>query len=184
MMAKIGYARVSSSDQDTSLQVAALQAAGCTIVQEETGSGTKAATRPELQTALKILRPGDCLVVTRIDRLARSIGDLVQIVTSIESRGAALCCTEQPVDTSSAAGRCFLQMLGVFAEFETAIRRDRQMEGIARAKARGVYRGRKPVIDVAEVARLQGEGLGATAIARRLGIARASVYRVLRFTAA
>lgn len=179
-MQRIGYARVSSADQDTAAQIAALHAAGCTIVRQETGSGTTTKGRTELQSVLQFLRPGDCLVVTRIDRLARSIGDLVQIVATIEERGAALCCTEQPVDTSTAAGRCFLQMLGVFAEFETAIRRDRQMEGIARAKARGVYRGRKPSIDAEEVAELKRCGFGAASIARQLGIGRASVYRVLR----
>ena len=179
-MQRIGYARVSSADQDTAAQVAALHEAGCTIVRQETGSGTTTTGRTELQSVLQFLRQGDSLVVTRIDRLARPIGDLVQIVATIEGHGATLCCTEQPVDTSTAAGRCFLQMLGVFAEFETAIRRDRQMEGIARAKARGVYRGRKPAIDAEEVARLRRGGLGAAAIARHLGIGRASVYRLLR----
>jgi DNA invertase Pin-like site-specific DNA recombinase len=91
----------------------------------------------------------------------------------------ALRATDQPIDTSTAVGRCFLQMLGVFAEFETAIRRERQMEGIAKAKAEGVYKGRKPSIDAAQVRALAAEGLGGTAIARRLGIGRASVYRML-----
>jgi DNA invertase Pin-like site-specific DNA recombinase len=87
--------------------------------------------------------------------------------------------TEQPIDTSTAAGKCFLDMLGVFAEFETNLRRERQLEGIAKAKAAGVYEGRKPSIDRAEVERLRAEGLGASAIAARLGIGRASVYRAL-----
>jgi DNA invertase Pin-like site-specific DNA recombinase len=117
--------------------------------------------------------------VTRIDRLARSIADLASIVSTLESKGVALRATDQPIDTSTAAGRCFLQMLGVFAEFETAIRRERQMEGIAKAKAEGVYKGRKPSIDAAQVRALAAEGLGGTDIARRLGIGRASVYRML-----
>ena len=178
-MARIGYARVSTTDQDTGLQVAALKAAGCAIIREEQASGTSTKGRTELQTSIEILREGDVLVVTRIDRLARSIGDLAQIVRTIEAKGAALACTEQPVDTSTAAGKAFLGMLGVFAEFETNIRKERQLEGIAKAKAEGVYKGRKPSIDVAEVRRLQADGKGATAIAKQLGIGRASVYRVL-----
>jgi DNA invertase Pin-like site-specific DNA recombinase len=119
-------------------------------------------------------------VVTRIDRLARSIGDLQVIVKRLREAGAALVCTEQPVDTSTAAGKAFLDMLGVFAEFETNLRRERQLEGIAKAKAEGVYKGRKASIDAAKVAALRAEGLGASAIAERLGIGRASVYRVLQ----
>jgi DNA invertase Pin-like site-specific DNA recombinase len=103
-----------------------------------------------------------------------------QIVLELKNRGVALRATEQPVDTGTAAGKAFLDMLGVFAEFETNLRRERQLEGIAQAKARGVYRGRKPSIDMAEIRRLRDQdGLGATAIARRLGIGRASVYRAL-----
>jgi DNA invertase Pin-like site-specific DNA recombinase len=95
----------------------------------------------------------------------------------------ALRAIEQPVDTSTASGKAFLDMLGVFAEFETNLRRERQLEGIAQAKVRGVYRGRKPSIDMAEIKRLrQQDGLGPTAIARRLGIGRASVYRALGAT--
>lgn len=178
-MSKLGYARVSTTDQDTAVQVAALRAAGCEVIREEKASGTTTDGRPELATILDFLRPGDTLVVTRIDRLARSISDLQIIVRTIRERGAALACTEQPVDTSTAAGKAFLDMLGVFAEFETNLRRERQMEGIAKAKAEGVYKGRKPSIDVAEVRRLKGDGKGATEIAKALGIGRASVYRVL-----
>lgn len=129
---------------------------------------------------LEFLRPGDTLMVTRVDRLARSIKDLQDIVYALNQQGVTLRATEQPVDTRSAAGKAFLDMLGVFAEFETNLRRERQMEGIAAAKARGVYRGRKPSIDPAEVYRLYTiEKMGATAIARQLGIGRASVYRAL-----
>jgi DNA invertase Pin-like site-specific DNA recombinase len=119
-------------------------------------------------------------MVTRVDRLARSLKDLQDIVHELKEKGVALRATEQPVDTSSAAGKAFLDMLGVFAEFETSLRRERQLEGIKAAKAKGVYKGRKPSIDVAEVRRLrQEEKLGPTAIARRLKIGRASVYRLL-----
>ena len=118
------------------------------------------------------------LTVTRIDRLARSIGDLQDIVRQLRGKGATLKATEQPIDTSTAAGQAFLDMLGVFAEFETNLRKERQMEGIQAAKAKGVYKGRKPTIEPAEIARLKSEGLGASEIAKRLGIGRASVYRV------
>src|SRR5207237_927129 len=179
-MAIYGYARVSTTDQDTTLQEEALRRAGCEIVRVEKKSGTSRDGRTELQTLLDFLRAGDTLMVTRIDRLARSIGDLQDIVRLLKTKGAALKATEQPIDTSTAAGKAFLDMLGVFAEFETNLRRERQLEGIAKAKARGVYRGRKPSIDPAEIQRLRAEEhLGASAIARRLGIGRASVYRAL-----
>jgi DNA invertase Pin-like site-specific DNA recombinase len=181
-MTVIGYARVSTTDQDLSIQNAALKAAGCDPIRSEKRSGTTTQGREELRTILEFLRKGDVLMVTRIDRLARSIGDLQDIVRAVRARGATLKATEQPIDTSTAAGKCFLDMLGVFAEFETNLRRERQLEGIARAKAAGVYRGRKPSIDSDEVARLRKEGLGATEISKRLKIGRASVYRVLEAT--
>ena len=93
--------------------------------------------------------------------------------------GVSLKATEQPINTSTAAGKAFLDMLGVFAEFETNLRKERQLEGIAKAKAKGVYKGRKPSIDVERVAMMRKEGLGATAIAKAMGIGRASVCRVL-----
>ncbi len=179
-MTLYGYARVSSIDQDLSIQQAALHGAGCHIVRAEKASGTRRDGRTELQVLLDFLRPGDTLMVTRIDRLARSLKDLQDIVHELKAKGVALKATEQPIDTGNAAGKAFLDMLGVFAEFETNLRRERQMEGIKAAKERGVYKGRKPSIDVAEVQRLRiEEKLGPAAIARRLGIGRASVYRVL-----
>jgi DNA invertase Pin-like site-specific DNA recombinase len=174
-----GYARASSVDQDTAIQEAALKAAGCTIIRAEKKSGTALEGRKELKTLLEFLRPGDTLAVTRIDRLARSVADLETIVKTLKERGAFLRAIEQPVDTSTPAGKAFLQMLGVFAEFETALRKERQMEGIAKAKAAGVYRGRKASIDVAMVRELKAAGVGPAEIAKRLGIGRASVYRVL-----
>ena len=177
-MASYGYAKVSSIGQDVSIQEAALKAAGCDVIRSEKLSGTSTSARVELQTLLDFVRPGDTLTVTRIDRLARSIADLASIVRELEAKGAALKATEQPIDTSSAAGRAFLQMLGVFAEFETAIRRERQLEGIEAAKAKGVYKGRPATIKAGEIAALKAEGLGASEIARRLKIGRASVYRV------
>jgi DNA invertase Pin-like site-specific DNA recombinase len=173
-----GYARVSTLDQDLSIQRAALKAAGCDVIRAEKASGTRRDGRTELQVLLDFLRAGDTLLVTRIDRLARSLKDLQDIVYELKAKGAALKATEQPVDTGTAAGKAFLDMLGVFAEFETNLRRERQLEGISAAKARGVYKGRKPSIDAGEVLRRE-EKLGPAAIARRLGIGRASVYRLL-----
>lgn len=176
-MALYGYARVSTTDQDLTLQQQALTAAGCTVIRAEKVTGTSTAGRVELQTLLEFLRAGDVLMVTRIDRLARSIGDLQDIVRALKAKGASLKATEQPIDTSTAAGKAFLDMLGVFAEFETNLRKERQLEGIAKAKANGVYQGRKATIDASQVATLRQQGLGASEIARRLGIGRASVYR-------
>ena len=178
-MTTIGYARVSTNDQDLSLQTAALKAAGCEVIRSEKKSGTTTAGRDELTTVLDFLRAGDVLVVTRIDRLARSVGDLQDIVRAIKAKGAALKATEQPIDTSTAAGKCFLDMLGVFAEFETNLRRERQLEGIARAKSEGVYKGRKASINPERVRELKAKGLGPSAIAKELKIGRASVYRLL-----
>lgn len=178
-MATYGYARVSSTGQSLELQREALKAAGCEIIREEKKSGTSRKGREELNTLLDFLRPGDELVVTRIDRLARSLSDLQTLAESLSERGVGLRATEQPVDTTTAAGKAFFQMLGVFSEFETNLRKERQMEGIAKAKAKGIYKGRKASIDVTEVRRLKAEGMGATQIAQRLGIARTSVYRVV-----
>lgn len=179
MSATYGYARVSTTDQDLSLQEEALRGAGCTVIRAEKVTGTTRKARSELETLMAFLRPGDTLVVTRIDRLARSLRDLQNIVHELREKGADLKATEQPVDTSTAAGKAFLDMLGVFAEFETNLRKERQLEGIAAAKAKGIYKGRPPTIDAAAVKKLHAEGKGATEIARALGIGRASVYRVL-----
>jgi len=179
-MATYGYARVSSTDQDVTSQREALKAAGCEIIREEKVSGTSREGREELKILLEFLREGDTLVVVRVDRLARSLSDLQAITEELNAKGVALRATEQPVDTSTSTGKAFFQMLGVFAEFETNLRKERQLDGIARAKASGAYKGRKPSINVEEVKRLRDqEGLGATEIAKHMGIARTSVYRVL-----
>ena len=177
---KYGYARVSSSGQDLTIQIDALKNAGCETIRQEKVSGTSIQGRDELNTLLEFLREGDELIITRIDRLARSIRDLQNIVYDLDKKGVTLSATEQPIDTKTSVGKCFLDMLGVFAEFETNLRNERQLEGIAKAKERGVYKGRKPSIDVPEVKRLRDSGLGASAIAKELGIGRASVYRALQ----
>lgn len=179
-MALYGYARVSTTEQDLTIQHEALRTAGCQVIRSEKKTGTKREGRTELDLLLEFLRNDDTLVVTRIDRLARSMKDLQDIVHDLKGRGVSLKATEQPIDTGTAAGKAFLDMLGVFAEFETNLRRERQLEGIAAAKVKGVYKGRSATIDPAEIRRLhQEEKLGPAAIARRLGIARSSVYRVL-----
>jgi DNA invertase Pin-like site-specific DNA recombinase len=157
-MAVIGYARVSTTDQDLSIQEAALRASGCDVIRAEKRSGTTTQGRDELRIILDFLHTGDVLMVTRIDRLARSIGDLQDIVRTVKARGASLRATEQPIDTGTAAGKCFLDMLGVFAEFETNLRKERQLEGIAKAKANGVYKGRRASIDSATVREMKALG--------------------------
>lgn len=179
-MSKFGYARVSTDDQSLDLQTEALKQAGCDPIRSEVASGTSTKGRSELQTLLDFLGKGDTLIVTRVDRLARSIADLQTIVGTIRDKKASLRALDQPIDTSTAAGKAFFDVLGVFAEFETNIRRERQMEGIARAKAKGVYKGRQPSIDREEVTSLRRQGLGPAEIARRLRIGRASVHRILR----
>ena len=176
---KYGYARVSTTDQDLTVQIDALQKAGCENIRQEKVSGTSVQGRDELNILLEFLREGDELVVTRVDRLARSIRDLQNIVHDLNAKGVTISATEQPIDTKTSAGKCFLDMLGVFGEFETNLRRERQMEGIAKAKEKGVYKGRKPSVDVEKVKELRDTGMGASAIAKELGIGRASVYRAL-----
>ncbi|MBJ7534552.1 recombinase family protein [Rhodomicrobium vannielii ATCC 17100] len=174
-----GYARVSTTDQDLTIQQAALEASGCLKIFSEKKSGTRRDGRTELQVLLECVREGDVVVVTRIDRLARSVKDLQDLVLELREKGVALRATEQPIDTTTAAGKAFLDMLGVFAEFETNLRRERQLEGIAKAKAAGVYTGRKPSLDIERVKTLFAAGKKPSAIARELKMARSSVYRVL-----
>ena len=129
---------LSSADQRLEIQEDALRAAGCTVIRAEKVSGGKITGRDQLATVLDFIQSGDVLVVTKIDRLARSIGDLSDIVRAIEGKGASLRVLNAHIDTAAAAGKAFLGMLGVFAEFETNIRKERQLEGIAKAKAAGL----------------------------------------------
>lgn len=177
----VGYARVSSVGQSLDVQLEALQAAGCEKIFSEKRSGTSAVDRAELDAALSFVREGDTLVVTRLDRLARSAGDLHNIVRQLTSKGVAFQCMQQSgMDTSTSTGKLLLGVLASIAEFEADIRRERQREGIERAKVAGVYKGRKPSVDAIAVQQLKEEGLGGTEIAKQLGIGRASVYRALQ----
>jgi len=175
--AKIGYARTSTVDQNLDAQIEALTAAGCGMVRQEQRSGATLDDRAELKTILDFIHPGETLVVTRIDRLARSMQDLQTIVARLKEKGAHLAATEQPVDTSTATGKAFFDMLGVFAEFETNLRRERQAEGIRAAKRKGVYRGRTPKIDLAAIQAKLDAGLSPTEIAREMGVSRGTVYK-------
>jgi DNA invertase Pin-like site-specific DNA recombinase len=176
---QVGYARVSSVGQSLDIQREQLKAAGCERIFEEKRSGRSAADRAALKDALEFVREGDVLAVTRLDRLARSITDLRQIVDGLTAKGVGFRCLQQgALDTTRSDGKLLLNILGSFAEFESDIRRERQMEGIAKAKERGVYRGRKPSIDPEGVAKALAAGESPTAVAKRLGIARSSVYRI------
>lgn len=181
----VGYARVSSLDQDHTTQVERLKAVPCNKVFSEKVSATSM-ERDELAECLDYLREGDTLVVTKIDRLARSARDLQNIVHDLEKRGVSLMALDQAVDTRTPHGKAFLGMLGVFAEFETNIRKERQLEGIAKAKAKGVYKGRKPTAQAkrAEIQALLAKGMSKPQIAEKLGISVASVYNVLKAAAA
>lgn len=175
----IGYARVSTTDQDLTVQQASLNKAGCAIIFEEKRSGTKRDGREQLDLALKVLTKGDTLVVTRLDRLGRSLRDLANIVHEIEQVGAYLKVLEQSVDTSTSAGRAFFGMLAVFAQFETDVRRERQMEGISKAKASGVYTGGKSRHDAAKILAMANEGMKRSEIARAMSCSRMTVHRAL-----
>ena len=176
-MAIAGYKRVSSDSQNLSRQDFP-----CDEPFVETISGARK-DRPELERMIKWVRKGDECHIWAIDRLARNLADLQSIISSINEKGATVRFLSENLTFSAndddPFARLQLQLLGSFAQFERAITLKRQAEGIAKAKERGVYKGRKPTIDVGAIQRLKADGLGATAIAKQLGIARASVYRVM-----
>jgi DNA invertase Pin-like site-specific DNA recombinase len=179
----IGYARTSTVDQDYGLdaQIEALQAAGCDpefIHREKVSS---VANRPKLDEVLKHLRKGDTLLVTKLDRLARSMRDLLRIVDLIQEKKAALRILGTDIDTGTPTGKLMLNLLGSFAEFERQIMLERQRAGIARAKTEGKFKRRKPTARAKSdaIMQLHGQGVAAAEIAHRLEISRASVYRVL-----
>ena len=181
-MSLVGYARVSSIEQDLSIQLEALQNFGCQKIFSEKKSGTSKKDRTAFDECMEYLREGDTLIVTRIDRLTRSILDLQNLLQELKNNNINLKAIEQPIDTSHASGKFFLDMLGVFAEFETNLRRERQMEGIERAKKKGVYKGRKATARAKsqEVIELANQGYTRISIAKELNIGIASVYRILR----
>lgn len=174
----VGYARVSSAGQSLDIQREQLTAAGCERIFEEKKSGLTAQDRGALAEALRFVREGDALAVTRLDRLARSIIDLREIVDRLNAKGVGFRCLQQPLDTTGSYGKLMLTMLGGFAEFEADIRRERQLEGIAKAKAEGRHLGRPSSIDAEAIRAALGAGESPAAVARRLGVARSSVYRM------
>jgi DNA invertase Pin-like site-specific DNA recombinase len=178
-MATIGYARVSSVGQSLDLQEAALRDAGCDKIFAEKRSGRKASDREALALALDFIREGDTLVVTRLDRLARSVIDLHQIIARLTEKGAAFRVLQQSgIDTSTSTGKLTLAVLAAVAEFEADIRAERQKDGIEAAKARGVYKGRPATVDPAAIRKALAAGEAPATLARRLGVARSTVYRL------
>lgn len=182
---KIGYARTSTTEQLAGLEAQDrdLRAMGCERVYSEQVSGART-DRPQLAAALDHMRTGDVLVVTKPDRLARSTADLLGHVRDITAKGCNLIVLSmggQTLDTSNPTSKLMLTMLAAVAEFERDLMKERQAEGIAKAKQDGKYAGRKPTARnrADEVRKLQAEGMGATEIARTLGMARNSVYRCL-----
>lgn len=175
-----GDIRVSTLEKDLTVQREALIAVEVNpdLILEEKASGTKLDGREKLSLLLKIAGKGDSIVITRADRLARSMHDLQNIVHELKSKEVTLKATEQPIDTSTASGKAFFDMLGVFAEFETNLRRERQAEGIAKAKRQGTYIGGKTRIDRDKVASLVAQDCGPSEIARRLGVSRLQIYRI------
>lgn len=179
-MSLVGYARVSSSSQSLELQEQQLTESGCEKLFSEKMSGTSAEARNALQECLEWLRGGDTLVVTRLDRLARSGKDLHDIIDQLASKEVGFRCLQQgAVDTTTSMGKLVLGILGSVAEFETDIRKERQREGIEKAKKRGVYKGRPASIDADKIRSMKAAGFGASTIAKEMGIGRASVYRLL-----
>jgi len=177
----VGYARVSSSSQSLEVQHEQLQAAGCEKVFAEKRSGLTIEGRDALSDAIDFVREGDVLAVTRLDRLARSVVDLHRLIGRLSAKGCGFRVLQQSgIDTTTSTGKLTLSVLGAVAEFEADIRRDRQREGIERAKAKGVYRGRRSNIDTARINTLMAAGITPAAIAREMGIGRASVYRLAR----
>ncbi|WP_018430107.1 recombinase family protein [Hoeflea sp. 108] len=179
---QVGYARTSTADQKAGLeaQLRDLEAHGCTKVFREELSSV-AAKRPQLEAALEWVREGDTLVVTKLDRLARSVADLVEIQGVLAKKGVGLRIMSMSLDTSTPTGKLMVNLLGSIAEFERELMLERQREGIAKAKAEGKYAGRQPTArrKAEEVMKMRAEGKSANDITKALGISRASVFRIV-----
>lgn len=180
MNQRIGYARVSTDDQHLDLQRDALTKAGCSVTYEEKASG-KTADRPELDQCLKALRAGDTLVVWRLDRLGRSLHDLVQIVAELEQRGVHFESLTEKIETGSASGKLQFHVFAALAEFERGLIRERTQAGLAAARARGRAGGRKPKLDDQQVreikALLRDPDIKVAEVARRYGVSRTTLYK-------
>lgn len=180
----VGYARTSTADQKAGLeaQLRDLQAAGCTKVFKEEVSSVDKTNRKELERALDYVREGDTLVVTKLDRLARSVADLVSITDLLKQKGVAFRILALNLDTGTPTGELMLNMLGAIAQFERELMLERQREGIAKARAEGKYKGRAPTAKrkAADVLRMKEEGRSVAEIVEALDISRASVFRILK----
>jgi|RhiMetdeSRZDD1v2_1073273.scaffolds.fasta_scaffold139814_3 DNA invertase Pin-like site-specific DNA recombinase len=180
-MAFYGYARVSTEEQDLSIQIAKLRHSGCTRIYHEKYNGSVKA-RPQLNACLKQLQPGDTLVITRIDRLARSTLHLCTLVADLEARDIKFKVLEQAIDTSTAAGKLQFHVLAAIAEFEKALHKERQREGIAQAKARGLYKGKTHTLGPTQIKALiaqRAAGVPIRELMRTFRLSKASVYRYL-----
>ncbi|MBJ7377056.1 recombinase family protein [Sphingobium sp.] len=173
----VGYARVSTTDQCLDIQMDELTAHGCERIFQDQASGTSKA-RAGLVEMMQFVRNGDTIVVSRLDRFARSLTDLFQLLDELSRKGVAFQCVHQSIDTSSSTGKLTLAILGAVAEFENDIRSERQRAGIAKAKANGVYKGRRARIDADRIKEMAAQGMMASAIASELGCHRQSVYRL------
>ena len=178
-MARIGYSRVSTLDQDLAGQAARLHAEGCMIVRSEKVSGASRDGRPELATVLQFLRTGDELVVTRLDRLGRDTRDVLNIIYECEQRGASVAVLDPHVSTKGEMGHIVLTVLGMVAQMERRFIKERQREGIERAKAEGRYVGGRRRIDRPAVLARKAAGESVAMIATGLGCSRMQIYRVL-----
>lgn len=179
-MARIRYARVSTTDQDLDIQIAKLKSAGCEIGRSETGSGASRIGQPELETVLQFGREGDELVVHRLDRLGRSTRDVLNLVHELDAKGASLRILEPDITTAGDMRRIVTTVLGMVANMELKFIKDRQRAGIEAAKTKGVYKGRWKSVDEVEIRKLASEGISKAQIARNLGISRMTVYRTLQ----
>ena len=179
MPALYGYARVSTTDQNTGIQEEALRAAGCSVIRCEKVSGASLDGRDELATILEFIRPGDTLVVTKLDRLGRSTRDVLNIVHDLEAKGAHLRVLEPAVSTDGPLGKMVLTVLGMVAEMERGFIKDRQKAGIEKARERGVYKGRPVTLDHDRIKALKAEGKGPTEIMKLVGCSRRAVYKAL-----
>ncbi|AVQ07036.1 TPA: recombinase family protein [Xanthomonas vasicola pv. zeae] len=180
MNQRIGYACVSTDDQHLDLQRDALTRAKCGTIYEEAASGKNAA-RPELEQCRKALRAGDTLVVWRLDRLGRSLPDLVQIVADLERQGVGFESLTEKIETGSAAGKLVFHVFAALAEFERGLIRERTQAGLAAARARGRVGGRKPKLDDQQVreikALLRDPDIQVADVARRYGVSRTTIYK-------
>jgi DNA invertase Pin-like site-specific DNA recombinase len=178
-MARIGYARVSTIDQDLETQLSKLKLEGCDLVRSEKASGASRDGRDELATLLAFLRPGDELVVMRLDRLGRSTRDILNLVHEVEEKGASVTVLDPFVSTKGEMGHLVLTVLGMVAQMERRFMKERQREGIERAKSNGAYGGGKTRIDAGLVRKLKEDGATPAGIAREVGCSRMQVYRIL-----